>query len=68
MSAASFWEMSIQEALGRLDLGAVDPILAVEEDGFLELPIRARHALAAGRLPTGVRFLDPWGQCTYNFT
>lgn len=58
VSAASVWEMSIKEALGRLDLGEVDLAAEIAADDFLELPIRAAHALRAGRLPD--RHDDPF--------
>lgn len=51
MSAASLWEISIKEALGRLQLHGIDLLEEIEVDGFLELPIRGGHALDAGRLP-----------------
>jgi len=51
VSAANFWEISIKESLGRLDLRGVDLETEVQADGFVELPILSRHALAAGRLP-----------------
>lgn len=51
VSAASFWEISIKEGLGRLDLEGVDLETEVQADGFVELPILCRHAMAAGRLP-----------------
>lgn len=51
MSAASLWEISIKEALGRLRLHGIDLLEEIEVDGFLELPIRGQHALDAGRLP-----------------
>ena len=54
VSAASVWEIAIKAKLGRLRLkGAVAMAEVVEVAGneFLELPIRARHAAAAGALP-----------------
>jgi PIN domain nuclease of toxin-antitoxin system len=50
VSAATIWEISIKEALGRIELEG-DLTSEIEDGGFIELPIRARHALAAGRLP-----------------
>lgn len=50
VSAATVWEIAIKEALGRIDLDA-DLAVEIEAGGFIELPIQARHALAAGRLP-----------------
>lgn len=49
-SAASIWEVAIKAATGRLRV-AGDYVQALIDDGFAELPISARHADAAGRLP-----------------
>ena len=51
VSAASFWEISIKAALGRIDVGDTDLVGEVEANDFVELPITARHVLAAGALP-----------------
>lgn len=51
MSAASAWEVAIKEALGKLRLGKADLEAEIAANGFLELPVRIRHALVAGRLP-----------------
>ena len=50
VSAATIWEIAVKEALGRIEVGA-DLADEIERNGFLELPVSARHALAAGRLP-----------------
>ena len=50
VSAASLWEISTLVALGRLEASA-DFAGEIEADGFVELPISARHAGAAGALP-----------------
>lgn len=59
VSAASIWEASIKQALGRLD---VDPDLdlapLVASEGFTELPVSAAHAWRAGRLP--MHHADPF--------
>lgn len=54
VSAASAWEIAIKCAVGRLQAG---PLVAdfqkeLDEEGFVELPIFARHAIRAG-LPKG---------------
>jgi len=52
-SAASLWEITIKAARGRVDF-LVDPreiCDALEENGFHELPIAARHAVALSALP-----------------
>ena len=51
ISAATVWELSIKAALGKLDLDGVDLVEEIEENGFVELPMTARHALAAASLP-----------------
>ncbi len=61
VSAASAWEISTKQRLGKLGLGAsVVPrypaLLAA--DGFVHLPIAAEHALLAGSYPQPHR--DPF--------
>jgi PIN domain nuclease of toxin-antitoxin system len=51
VSAASCWEMAIKATLGRIDLGGADLAAEIPANGFVELPITARHALRAGDLP-----------------
>ena len=51
VSAASLWEISIKEALGKLDVESADLAAEVPANGFVELAISGRHALAAGALP-----------------
>jgi len=51
VSAASCWEMAIKATLGRIDLGGADLATEIPANGFVELPITARHALRAGDLP-----------------
>ena len=46
-SAASIWEIAIKSALGRQDF-QIDPVQLLEvmpAVGFVELPVRARHAV-----------------------
>lgn len=50
VSAASVWEASIKIALGRLDVEG-DLVAEIEANGFVELPVAARHAQLAGALP-----------------
>jgi PIN domain nuclease of toxin-antitoxin system len=42
---------SIKATLGKLDLDGADLIKEIEENDFVELPMTARHALAAATLP-----------------
>jgi PIN domain nuclease of toxin-antitoxin system len=51
VSAATIWEIEIKRALGRLEAGTADLVAEIEANGFGELPIRARHAEVAARLP-----------------
>lgn len=52
-SAASLWEVTIKNALGRADFRA-DPWLlrrGLLENGYAELSITSRHVLTVGQLP-----------------
>jgi PIN domain nuclease of toxin-antitoxin system len=50
VSAATAWEISIKQALGKLE--ALDDLeAALVANRFQPLPITVAHALAAGRLP-----------------
>lgn len=52
-SAASIWEIAIKAKLGRADFDN-DPALIEREArsvDFVELPVRAAHAIAVGSLP-----------------
>lgn len=51
VSAATVWELSIKAARGKLDLGGADLASEIEGNAFVELPMTARHGLAAGALP-----------------
>ena len=50
VSAASYWEIAIKAALGKLQL-ADDPLEFIENSGFTELPVYFRHAVLAASLP-----------------
>jgi PIN domain nuclease of toxin-antitoxin system len=57
VSAASAWEVAIKTGLGRLrPTRTVEQ--AVDESGFLELPVTFRHAERVGKLPPHHR--DPF--------
>lgn len=52
VSAATAWEIAIKSAAGKMDAG---PLIdgfenEIEQEGFVELPILARHAVRAGLL------------------
>ena len=51
VSAATIWELEVKSAAGKLDLGGLDLLLELGKEGFEELPIAARHAVHAARLP-----------------
>ena len=51
VSAATIWELAIKSALGRLKVKSSVLVTEIAENDFLELPISARHAERAGRLP-----------------
>lgn len=51
ISAATIWELSIKASLGKLDLGGADLLEEIEENDFVELPMTARHSVAAANLP-----------------
>jgi PIN domain nuclease of toxin-antitoxin system len=50
VSAASIWEASIKQAIGRLEVSG-DLVDAAQQAGFDELPVTARHAAAIAELP-----------------
>lgn len=51
VSAATIWELSIKAALGKLDLDGADLVEEIGANDFVELPMTARHSLAAATLP-----------------
>lgn len=54
VSAATVWEIAIKAALGKLTIEG-DVVEEIGANHFVELPVVARHAAAAGALP---RHLD----------
>ena len=50
VSAVSVWEIAIKSALGKLEVDG-DPVKEIGANGFIELPMTARHAHLAGHLP-----------------
>ena len=58
VSAASIWEIAIKARLGKVEASAVDLVDAIEASGFLELPVRARHAVRVADLP--LHHTDPF--------
>lgn len=57
-SAGNIWEIEIKVKLGKLPRPVPDLIVAARSQGYVELPISAVHAAAAGRLPLHHR--DPF--------
>ena len=51
VSAATCWELAIKIRLGRLDVCGADLVEEIPANGFVELPISARHGVRAGELP-----------------
>ena len=58
VSAASIWEATIKATLGKLKVDPDDLVLGIEESGFTELPVYARHAARVGDLARDHR--DPF--------
>jgi PIN domain nuclease of toxin-antitoxin system len=50
VSPVTIWEVTIKQAIGKLQ-APTDLPEQIRDSGFRELPIVARHAIAAGRLP-----------------
>lgn len=50
ISAASIWEATIKAGLGKLDADPADLVAGIEASGFVELPVRARHAARVAQL------------------
>jgi PIN domain nuclease of toxin-antitoxin system len=51
VSAASIWEIAIKARLGRLEGDPKEFVTSIEQSGFRELPISARHAALVHDLP-----------------
>lgn len=51
VSSASIWEASIKAGIGKLDVDIDELVMQIEVSGFLELPIRSKHAAAVRLLP-----------------
>lgn len=51
VSAASIWEIAIKARLGKIEADADELVGAIEDSGFIELPVRAAHAAGVARLP-----------------
>jgi len=51
VSAVSIWEVAIKSRLGKIAADATALAAAIEESGFQELAVTARHAAAVATLP-----------------
>ena len=51
VSAASLWEAAIKRSLGKLRFDPAKVLAELDHNGFRELPVMIRHAVAAGDLP-----------------
>ena len=51
VSSASIWEATIKKRLGKLDVDLSLITSSLEEEGFIELPIRIGHTLQTLSLP-----------------
>lgn len=51
VSSASIWEASIKVGIGKLDADIDQLVAEIENSGFRELPVSARHAAMVTRLP-----------------
>jgi PIN domain nuclease of toxin-antitoxin system len=51
VSAASIWEIAVKSRLAKIEASVIDLVEAIEESGFLELPVRALHAVGVAELP-----------------
>ena len=51
VSAASLWEAAIKRSVGKLHFDTARVLAELDYNGFRELPVTIRHAVAAGDLP-----------------
>jgi len=51
VSAASIWEIAIKARLGKIDGDPQRLALAIDDSGFIELPVSALHAARVAQLP-----------------
>jgi PIN domain nuclease of toxin-antitoxin system len=58
VSAASIWEAAIKVSTGKLEVAAAHLQAGIDASGFVELPVRAIHAVAVASLPKHHR--DPF--------
>lgn len=51
VSAASIWEIAIKSRLGKIDADPERLAQSIDQSGFIELPVTARHAARVAKLP-----------------
>jgi PIN domain nuclease of toxin-antitoxin system len=51
VSSASIWEIAIKSRLGKIDADPERLAQSIDESGFIELPVSARHAARVAKLP-----------------
>src|SRR3569832_2378039 len=51
VSSASIWEASIKAGIGKLDANINQLVAEIQNSGFQELPILARHVVLVSQLP-----------------
>jgi PIN domain nuclease of toxin-antitoxin system len=51
VSAATMWEITIKQMLGRIDVDLEELKASIAADGFSELPLRFAHSLKLQSLP-----------------
>lgn len=51
VSSASIWEATIKAGIGKLEVDLNQLVAEIENSGFRELPISAKHAATVARLP-----------------
>ena len=51
VSSASIWEAAIKIGIGKLEADIEELVAQITQNGFLELPVSARHAMQLARLP-----------------
>ncbi|MDP2793459.1 MAG: type II toxin-antitoxin system VapC family toxin [Sulfurisoma sp.] len=60
VSAASIWEIAIKSAVGKIDADAQAMARAIDDSGFIELPVSAIHAARVATLPLLNDHKDPF--------
>jgi PIN domain nuclease of toxin-antitoxin system len=51
VSTASIWEVAIKWRVGKMEEDPEELVATIAKAGLVELPVRARHAVATSKLP-----------------